>query len=114
MRIFLSAFRLPGEAQQIDRILVSFSEHAYNNCIEVGDGSAIPHFVCLTNFVMQGQSGLLENAEVTYLLTFAIIMLNTDRHNPNVRADRKMTLEQFIKYNTNYGSDVQQTRDIPR
>jgi Sec7-like guanine-nucleotide exchange factor len=41
-------------------------------------------------------------------------MLNTDRHNPNVRADRKMTLEQFIKYNTNYGSDVNQTRDLPR
>ena len=74
---------------------MSFSELCYEQCIE-------------------GQSGLLENAEVTYLLTFAIIMLNTDRHNPNVRADRKMTLEQFIKYNTNYGSDVSQTRDIPR
>ena len=28
-RIFLSAFRLPGEAQQIDRILVAFSEICY-------------------------------------------------------------------------------------
>lgn len=77
------------------RMQVAFSEQCYAQCIE-------------------GQSGLLQNAEVTYLLTFAIIMLNTDRHNPNVRADRKMTMEQFIKYNTNYGSDVQQTRDIPR
>lgn len=95
LRIFLSAFRLPGEAQQIDRILVAFSEHCHSCCPE-------------------GQSGLLQNSEVAYLLTFAIIMLNTDRHNPSVRADRKMTMEQFIKYNTNYGSDVNQTRDIPR
>lgn len=90
MRIFLSAFRLPGEAQQIDRILVAFSEHCYSQCVE-------------------GKLGILENAEVTYVLTFSIIMLNTDRHNPNVRTDRKMTLEQFIRNNTNYGVDAHQT-----
>ena len=95
MRIFLSAFRLPGEAQQIDRILVAFSEHCHAQC-------------------MEGRSGLLENAEVTYVFTFSIIMLNTDRHNPNVRADRKMTLEQFVRNNTNYGKDANQTIPLPR
>eukprot|EP01038_Epipyxis_sp_PR26KG_P004477 gene4477-6328_t len=90
LRIFLSAFRLPGEAQQIDRILVAFSEYCHLNSIE-------------------GRNGVLQNPEVTYLLTFSIIMLNTDRHNPNIRADRKMTLEQFIRNNTNYGKDVNQT-----
>ena len=95
MRIFLSAFRLPGEAQQIDRILVAFSEFCHSNCIE-------------------GRSGLLENAEITYLLTFSIIMLNTDRHNPNIKAERKMTTEQFVKNNTNYGSDLKQTYPLPQ
>lgn len=95
LRIFLSAFRLPGEAQQIDRILVAFSDCCHASCVE-----------CL--------SGVLENAEVTYLLTFSIIMLNTDRHNQNIRFDRKMTLEQFVKNNTNYGSDVKQTVPLPR
>lgn len=95
MRIFLSAFRLPGEAQQIDRILVAFSEYCYLNCLE-------------------GTSGLLENADITYLLTFSIIMLNTDRHNPNIRADRKMTIEQFVRNNTNYGSEVKQTKPLPK
>ena len=41
-------------------------------------------------------------------------MLNTDRHNPNIRQDRRMTLDQFIRNNTNYGKDVNQTRPLPR
>ena len=94
MRIFLSAFRLPGEAQQIDRILVAFSEYCHGGSVE-------------------GNSGLLENPEVTYLLTFSMIMLNTDLHNPNVRADRKMTIAQFIKNNSFYGQELNQTRHIP-
>ena len=95
LRIFLSAFRLPGEAQQIDRILVAFSEycHAYS---------------------VDSTSGILENSEVTYLLSFSIIMLNTDRHNPNIRDDRRMTMEQFVRNNTNYGRDVNQTVPIVR
>jgi hypothetical protein len=95
MRIFLSAFRLPGEAQQIDRILVAFSEYCHGGSIE-------------------GNNGLLENPEVTYLLTFSMIMLNTDLHNPNVRADRKMTTNQFVKNNAFYGEELNQTRPIPR
>ena len=74
---------------------MAFSEHCHSNCIE-------------------GSSGLLENPMVTYLLTFSIIMLQTDRHNPNIREDRKMTLEQFIRNNTNYGSDISQTKPLPR
>lgn len=95
MRIFLSAFRLPGESQQIDRILSAFSQHCFAQCRE-------------------GRQGILENADVTYVLTFSIIMLNTDRHNPNVRADRKMTIEQFIRNNTNYGKDANQTVPLTR
>ena len=95
LRIFLSAFRLPGEAQQIDRILVAFSEVCHAACIE-------------------GRTGILENPEVTYLLTFSMIMLNTDLHNPNIRADRRMTSDQFVKNNTFYGKELNQSKPLPR
>lgn len=95
LRLFLSAFRLPGEAQQIDRILVAFSEYVHHHCYE-------------------NRSEIIENPEITYLLSFSIIMLNTDRHNPNIRPEKKMTLEQFIKNNTNYGRDVNQTKPLPK
>jgi Sec7-like guanine-nucleotide exchange factor len=81
MRLFLSAFRLPGEAQQIDRILVAFSEYCYEHSIE-------------------HKQNILENPEIAYLLMFSIIMLNTDRHNLNIKPEKKMTLEQFIKNNS--------------
>ena len=95
MRVFLSAFRLPGEAQQIDRILIEFSETCHQNCIE-------------------GQSGIIEHHDVTYVLCFAIIMLNTDLHNPNIKPERKMKMADFVKNNTNYGKDVNQTKPLPR
>lgn len=43
------------------------------------------------------------NADVTYCLSFSIIMLNTDLHNQNMRKDERMTIEDYIKFNTNYG-----------
>jgi hypothetical protein len=95
LRIFLGAFRLPGEAQQIDRILIAFSEHCH---LHSKDSSL----------------GIVDNADVTYLLLFSIIMLNTDRHNPNIRAERKMTVEQFVRNNLFYGKDVNQLKPIPR
>lgn len=95
LRIFLSAFRLPGEAQQIDRILIAFSNKCFESCIE-------------------SSAGHIENADIVYLLTFSIIMLNTDRHNPNIRFERKMTLDQFVRNNTNYGLDVSQTKPLHR
>jgi hypothetical protein len=95
MRLFLSAFRLPGEAQQIDRILNSFANYCYENCIEKS-------------------SSIIENNEITYLLMFSIIMLNTDLHNPNIKMEKKMTLSQFLKTNLNYGRDVNQTIPLPK
>jgi hypothetical protein len=95
LRIFLSAFRLPGEAQQIDRILMAFSEHCHKHCRE-------------------SREELLQNADVTFLLMFSIIMLNTDRHSMNIKPERKMTVDQFVRNNTLYGKDVNQTQPIPR
>jgi hypothetical protein len=37
--------------------------------------------------------------DVVEVLTFSLIMLHTDAHNPNVKKERKMTLQQFISNN---------------
>jgi brefeldin A-resistance guanine nucleotide exchange factor 1 len=70
----LESFRLPGEAQQIDRIIDNFS-HTYFEA---------------TQNTPQHE---LADADSTFVLAFSIILLNTDQHNPQVR--RKMTKEDF-------------------
>lgn len=82
LRSFLDGFKLPGEAQKISRILEVFAARYY---------TANPEAV--------------EDADSAYVLSYSIIMLNTDQHNPQVK--RKMTLEQFIRNNrgTNGGKD---------
>uniref|UniRef100_A0AAV1U7P7 SEC7 domain-containing protein n=1 Tax=Peronospora matthiolae TaxID=2874970 RepID=A0AAV1U7P7_9STRA len=92
LRMFLASFRLPGEAQQIDRILNAFSLQVYEQCRE--------------RFVMASM-------DVAYLLSFSLIMLNTDLHNPNIRGDKKMKLADFIKNNKNYGHEVSNGLDLP-
>ncbi|GLE02551.1 hypothetical protein PINS_up011389 [Pythium insidiosum] len=92
LRMFLASFRLPGEAQQIDRILNTFSIQVYEQCRE---------------------RFLMASADVAYLLSFSLIMLNTDLHNPNIRPEKKMKLEDFIKNNKNYGAEVSMNQDLP-
>ena len=59
-----------GEAQKIDRIMEKFAEKFCRDNPEA-----------------------FESADGPYLLSFAIIMLNTDAHNP--KAERKMMSEDF-------------------
>ena len=82
LRSFLSGFKLPGEAQKISRILECFAARYYE---------ANPDSVA--------------DADSAYVLSYSIIMLNTDQHNAQVK--NKMTLEQFIRNNrgTNGGED---------
>ena len=47
---------------------------------------------CATN-----GSSPLANVDTIFILAFAIIMLNTDLHSPNIKPEKKMRLEQFIK-----------------
>lgn len=60
-----------GEAQKIDRIMEKFAER-----------------YCRDN------PGAFRSADGAYLLAFALIMLNTDAHNP--QADKKLGLDDFI------------------
>jgi hypothetical protein len=86
VRNFLEAFRLPGEAQQIDLIMETFAARWF-----------------------EGNTDKIKTQDTAFILAFSIIMLNTDLHNPNIRADRKMTVEQYIKMNRGIdagGADV--------
>ncbi|GMI15145.1 hypothetical protein TrVE_jg7153 [Triparma verrucosa] len=93
LRGFLSCFRLPGEAQQIDRIIQAFAEEC---------GPACHEFLNEDVFSENTKKAV----DTVYLLSFSIIMLNTDLHNPNIRPDRKMTLKAFMKNNRDYGKEI--------
>lgn len=41
-------------------------------------------------------------------------MLNTDLHNPNIRADKRMSMEGFVQNNANYGQDISGNINLPR
>lgn len=83
LRKFLLGFRLPGEAPQIDRLMEKFAER-YLKCNPTA----------------------FKSADVAYVLSYSMIMLNTDAHNHSVK--NKMTKEEFLKNNKgiNDGSDL--------
>ncbi|XP_050545726.1 brefeldin A-inhibited guanine nucleotide-exchange protein 2 isoform X2 [Daktulosphaira vitifoliae] len=88
LRFFLDGFRLPGEAQKIDRLLEKFASR---------------WFECNPN------NGLFDSADTLYVLSYSIIMLTTDLHSPQVKT--KMTKEQYIKMNR--GSCISDNKDLP-
>eukprot|EP00951_Prasinocladus_malaysianus_P011687 scaffold86641_cov19-Prasinocladus_malaysianus.AAC.1 len=50
-------------------------------------------------------AGVFKNADAAYLLAFAIIMLNTDLHNPMV--DEKMSMEDFVMMNASANAGLE-------
>jgi brefeldin A-inhibited guanine nucleotide-exchange protein len=82
LRHFLAGFRLPGEAQKIDRLMEKFAERYY-----------------LQN------STEFASADMAFILAFSTIMLQTNLHNPAIKDDKRMTREQFIKQNKGITSD---------
>ncbi|VDO99472.1 unnamed protein product [Soboliphyme baturini] len=99
LRLFLEGFRLPGEAQKIDRLMEKFaSRYCENNPEYVCNFSRIEYsadFEKLTSHVYS--LGLFVSADTAYVLAYSIIMLTTDLHSPQVR--NKMTKEQYIRMN---------------
>ncbi|PIA33203.1 hypothetical protein AQUCO_04200152v1 [Aquilegia coerulea] len=87
IREFLKGFRLPGEAQKIDRIMEKFAER-----------------YCADN------PGLFKNADTAYVLAYAVIMLNTDAHNPMVWP--KMSKADFIRMNTMSDAEESAPKDL--
>jgi brefeldin A-inhibited guanine nucleotide-exchange protein len=62
IRFFLQGFRLPGEAQKIDRIMEKFAER-YCKC----------------------NPNVFTSADTAYILAYSVILLNTDAHSVMVK-----------------------------
>ncbi|KAG0496888.1 hypothetical protein HPP92_001579 [Vanilla planifolia] len=84
IRSFLQGFRLPGEAQKIDRIMEKFAQR-YCKC----------------------NPNAFSSADTAYVLAYSVIMLNTDAHNPIVK--NKMSPEDFISNNRG----IDDGKDLP-
>jgi brefeldin A-inhibited guanine nucleotide-exchange protein len=74
LRTFLQHFRLPGEAQKIDRFMLKFAQR-----------------------YIQGNTDSFATADTAYVLAYSVIMLNTDQHNAQVK--KRMTKQDFLKNN---------------
>ncbi|KAJ1679873.1 guanine nucleotide exchange protein for ADP-robosylation factor, partial [Spiromyces aspiralis] len=85
LRSFLQTFRLPGEAQKIDRFMLKFAER----------------------YVM-GNSRVFANADAAYVLAYSVILLNTDQHSAQIK--RRMTVDDFISNNRG----INDSKDLPR
>jgi brefeldin A-inhibited guanine nucleotide-exchange protein len=75
LRRFLQSFRLPGEAQKIDRFMLKFAER-----------------------YVTGNPNAYANADTAYVLSYSVIMLNVDQHSIKMKGPR-MTPADFIKNN---------------
>ncbi|CAB3410687.1 unnamed protein product [Caenorhabditis bovis] len=85
LRMFLEKFRLPGEAQKIDRLMEKFASR-YCDC--------------------NPSLSIFASADTAYVLAYSIILLTTDLHSAQVK--NKMTKEQYINMNRgiNNGGDM--------
>ena len=81
IRKFLAGFRLPGEAQKIDRMMEKFAER-----------------YCELN------QGIFSSADTAFVLSYSIIMLQTDLHNPNIKSEKKMKKDEFLRNNRGIAS----------
>ncbi|KDO19619.1 hypothetical protein SPRG_14296 [Saprolegnia parasitica CBS 223.65] len=90
LRLCLSKFRLPGEAQKIDRMMETFSREYYRQ-------------IQLDNLDQP-----LADADAAFILSFSIIMLNTDLHSDQIQ--RKMTVDEFVRNNRGINAG----QDLPR
>ncbi|XP_060073397.1 brefeldin A-inhibited guanine nucleotide-exchange protein 1-like [Ylistrum balloti] len=86
LRRFLEGFRLPGEAQKIDRLMEKFASRYYE---------------CNSN------TEIFATADAAYVLAYSVIMLTTDLHSPQVKI--KMKKEQYIKMNRG----INDSKDLP-
>ncbi|KRT81261.1 hypothetical protein AMK59_5556 [Oryctes borbonicus] len=77
LRKYQQHYRMPGEAQKIERLMEVFSQR---------------YCQCNVDIVAR-----LRSPDTVFVLAFAIIMLNTDLHTPNIKPEKRMKLEDFIK-----------------
>jgi brefeldin A-resistance guanine nucleotide exchange factor 1 len=66
---------LPGESALIERIITDFS----------------------TQYIKMAKPEGITDESAIFVLTYAVIMLNTDQHNPNLKSAKRMQYEDFAK-----------------
>ncbi|ETL81061.1 hypothetical protein L917_18528 [Phytophthora nicotianae] len=88
LRHFLTngGFRLPGEAQKIERMVEAFAQCYWDD-----------------------SRTAFSSADTAMIIAYSIIMLNTDLHNPQVKKN-KMSKEQFVKNNRG----IDNGNDLPK
>ncbi len=77
LRKFQTYFRMPGEAQKIERLMEVFSSR---------------YCQCNPDAVSK-----LHSTDTAFILAFAIILLNTDLHTPSLKPEKRMKAEDFIR-----------------
>lgn len=82
-----SGFRLPGESQKIERFVEVFSQIYYKE-----------------------NPGVFSSCDVAMVLSYSLIMLNTDAHNDQIKPERKMKLEEFVSNNRG----IDDGKDLPK
>ncbi|KAF8416147.1 hypothetical protein BGX38DRAFT_1244736 [Terfezia claveryi] len=75
LRALLESFRLPGESALIERIVTVFAN----------------------KYCSRDKPDEVHDADAVFVLSYAIIMLNTDQHSPKVKESNRMKLEDFTR-----------------
>ncbi|KAJ1968164.1 GDP/GTP exchange factor for ARF [Dispira parvispora] len=76
LRLLLTQFRIPGESQQIERVVETFSHRYYETQTHGQEG--------------ESSAGEVASADAAFVLAYAVIMLNTDQHSPQVKTRMKL------------------------
>ncbi|EZA59947.1 hypothetical protein DMN91_000370 [Ooceraea biroi] len=90
LRLYLESFRLPGEAPLISLLLEKFAEHWH-----------------------ESNGRPFASADAAFTLAYAVIMLNVDQHNYNVkRQNNPMTAEEFKRNLKKVNGDADFDQDM--
>eukprot|EP00047_Mylnosiga_fluctuans_P017396 m.61060 g.61060 ORF g.61060 m.61060 type:complete len:1686 (-) comp7058_c0_seq3:111-5168(-) len=87
LRLFLGRFRIPGESQKIDRMMLKFAQRYCD---------------------VHPENGVFASPDAAYVLAYSIMMLNTDLHSTQVK--RKITKDGFIRMTRG----INDNRDLPK
>ena len=90
-RAFIESFKLPGDANLINRIVECFGTLYYEHQRQ-----------------LESSEQVFANSDACYILAYSIIMLNVDQHNAEIK--EKMTPDQFI----NNLRGTNDKKDFPR
>ncbi|KAF0700826.1 Aste57867_8677 [Aphanomyces stellatus] len=88
LRMCLAKFRLPGEAQKIDRLMEAFAKEFFQQ--------------------NEHEDHPFAHEDCAFILSFSIIMLNTDLHSDQIQ--KKMTIDEFVRNNRGINAG----QDLPR